>query len=329
MYETAEKIAKAVSAAGGRAYYVGGLVRDRLMGNDSKDVDIEVHGISADKLRKILEELGKPLETGACFGVFGLRGLGGDADMAGSTDTDINLDIALPRTERKTGDLHTDFEVTIDPFIGTRKASSRRDFTINAMMQDVLTGEIIDHFGGQDDLANGIIRHVNSEAFPEDPLRVLRAAQFAARFDFKVADETMKLCRGIDLSTLSSERVEWEMQKALLKGKRPSVFFEVLRDKQNLHTWFPELAALEGAAWRHAMSALDEAAELRGRKGECSDSAPDPYPLMLAALLKDVPGADEFLERIVHRKKDRKQAVNQMRQETGGQSNVDNFRIIK
>ena len=140
-----------------------------------------------------------------------------------------SIDIAMPRRERATGSGHRDFEIDVDPFIGTQAAARRRDFTINAMMQDVLSGEIIDHFGGRRDLDAGVIRHIDPEAFVEDPLRVLRGAQFAARFQFIIAPETAELCRGIDLSALSAERVDGELRKALLKAERPSLFFEALR----------------------------------------------------------------------------------------------------
>ena len=129
----------------------------------------------------------------------------------------------------------------------------------------------MDHFGGMQDLKKGIIRHIDTETFVEDPLRVFRGAQFASRFGFSVADETLELCRGMDLSSLSRERVEDELKKALLKGKNPSIFFEVLRRAGGLDAWFPELKALigleqdpkfhpEGDVWTHTMVVLDRAA---------------------------------------------------------------------
>ena len=199
---TAEKIAKSVKDAGGRTFYVGGFVRDKLLGIENKDVDIEVHGIEPDTLYSILESIGEPLSFGKSFGVYALKG--------------EDLDIAMPRRERATGRGHRDFEIEVDPFIGTYAAAKRRDFTINALMEDVLTCEIIDHFGGREDLSRGVIRHIDDASFIEDPLRVLRAAQFAARFGFAVDPSTIELCRGIDLSALSRERVEEELRTALL-----------------------------------------------------------------------------------------------------------------
>ena len=221
----AERIAEYVREAGGRTFYVGGFVRDRLLGIENKDVDI--HVIEPDALPDILKKVGEPLTYGKSFGVFALKG--------------EDIDIAMPRRERATGTGHRDFDVDVDPFIGTREAASRRDFTVNSMMEDVLTGEIVDHFGGRRDLDEGVIRHIDPETFIEDPLRVLRGAQFAARFSFTIAPDTVELCRGIDLSTLSGERVEEELKKALLKAEKPSIFFESLRSMDQLDVWFPEL----------------------------------------------------------------------------------------
>lgn len=278
MSEAVKKITEYVHEAGGRVFYVGGFVRDRLLRIDNKDVDIEVHGVTPEDLYAILEKVGEPLVYGKSFGVFALRG--------------ENIDIAMPRKERAVGKGHRDFIVDVDPFIGTREAARRRDFTINALMEDVLTGEIVDHFGGQQDLENGIIRHIDPQTFVEDPLRVLRGAQFAARFGFAIAPETVELCRGIDLSALSKERVEEELKKALLKADKPSIFFEEMRRMDQLEVWFPELKQLigleqdpvfhpEGDVWTHTMEVIDRAAALR-------DRASDPYKFMLLALTHDL-----------------------------------------
>lgn len=264
----ARRVAEAVDAAGGRTFYVGGFVRDRLLGQVNTDIDIEVHGIEPAALETILDSLGGCTTMGASFGIYGLAGSG--------------LDIAMPRREEATGRGHRDFQVYVDPFLGTEKAARRRDFTMNAMMEDVLTGEIVDHFGGRDDLRTGVLRHVDSDTFGDDPLRVLRAAQFAARFDLRIDAETVEICRNMDLTTLASERIMGELEKALLKADRPSVFFETLREMNQLKDWFPELEALigieqspvhhpEGDVWNHTMLVLDQAAALRG-------GAAYPYP---------------------------------------------------
>ena len=257
----AKQIAQKVRDEGGNTYFVGGLVRDRLLGREGKDIDIEIHGITPENLRKLLGSLGTVTVMGESFGIFGLRG--------------YDLDIAMPRSEKATGRGHKDFEVFVDPFLGAEKAAMRRDFTINALMEDVLTGEVLDFFGGVNDLNSGIIRHVNDETFAEDPLRVLRGAQFAARFGFEIAPETIRLSSGMDLSALAGERIIGELEKALLKAPKPSIFFNELRKMKQLHVWFPELEALigipqnpfwhpEGDAWVHTLQVADnERAEHR------------------------------------------------------------------
>ena len=284
------QIARRVSAAGGRAYYVGGFVRDQLMnsantekfGNSAEnsainDVDIEIHGIEPDKLKSILGEIGDVLEFGKSFGIFSMAG--------------YNVDIALPRKDRQTGAGHRELEVEVDPFLPVEKSCRRRDFTINAMMMDVLTGEILDFYGGREDLNAGVIRHVDDRSFPEDPLRVLRAAQFAARFDFTIAPETLELCPTVDLRSLSPQRVEDELRKALVRGKKPSVFFQELRKMNQLEPWFTELSQLiglqqdpvfhpEGDVWNHTMEVLDRAAVYRNRVEE-------PFGFMLLCLTHD------------------------------------------
>lgn len=276
-YTVSERIACTVDRYGGRTFYVGGFVRDKLLGTENKDVDIEVHGIEPELLHEILGEVGDPLTYGSSFGIYSIRG--------------ENIDIAIPRRERATGKGHRDFEVEVDPFAGTYEAARRRDFTINALMEDVMTGEVEDHFGGLKDLKNGIIRHIDDDSFIEDPLRVLRAAQFAARLNFSVAEETIDLCRSIDVSTLSRERVEEELRKALLKADKPSLFFEELREMDQLSVWFPELEDLigveqdpifhpEGDVWKHTMEVLDRAAQYRAK-------ASNPFAFMLLALTHD------------------------------------------
>lgn len=275
--QMARQIARLVADRGGHTYYVGGYVRDALSHRENKDVDIEVHGISPQDLKVILDDLGERITIGESFGIFNLKG--------------YSLDIAMPRKEEARGQGHRDFDIFVDPFIGTKAAALRRDFTFNALMQDVLTEEVVDHFGGQEDLREGILRHVNATSFSEDPLRVLRCAQFAARFEFDVAEETVQLCRQMDLGQLPKERVEGELKKALLKAERPSIFFQVLRKMDQLDHWFPELKALidipqnpvyhaEGDVWNHTMMVLDEAAKFRHR-------VQNPFWFMLSAITHD------------------------------------------
>lgn len=218
------QIAELVAQKGGKTYYVGGFVRDLIQGRKSKDIDIEVHGINEDALVSILSKVGKPLSYGKQFGIYSLE--------------NENIDIALPRIETNIGKGHRDFDVSINPFIDIKTAIKRRDFTINAIYKDVLTEEIIDPFNGIKDIENKIIRHVDANGFVEDPLRVLRACQFASRFQYSIDEETIKLCKTIDITTLPKQRVEEELKKALLQSNKPSLFFDNLIKMNQLDYWF-------------------------------------------------------------------------------------------
>ena len=272
-----KEIAEKVHSKGGTVYYVGGYVRDKLLGKVNKDIDVEIHNIKPSKFEKILSEFGEVTKVGVSFGVYNLKG--------------YDIDFSFPRIERKIGAKHTDFEVTINPYMDLKQAAQRRDFTINALMENALTGEIIDFWGCKNDLLAKTIRHIDDDTFIEDPLRVLRAAQFSARFGFEIAIETLQLCSAIDLTQLSRERIFIETKKALIKSDKPSIFFKQLRYMNQLDYWFPELKVLigarqneqyhqEGDVWNHTMLVLDEAAKLR-------DKAKQPLYFMLAALCHD------------------------------------------
>lgn len=220
------KIAKEIAKHGGKMYFVGGFVRDRMIGKDSKDIDVEIHGITEEKLVEILSLFGHVDKIGASFGVYLIKG--------------VDIDFALPRTETKTGELHTDFDVTVDPFIGTYGASRRRDFTMNAIMEDVLTGEIIDHFNGLVDIQNRTIRMVDEETFKEDALRVLRAIQFSARFGFLIEFFTYEVARKMELNHLAKERVYEEIRKGMTKGN-PILFVQTLQQFVNVTNLLPSL----------------------------------------------------------------------------------------
>lgn len=262
----ANAIALAVQNAGGTAYYVGGCVRDMLLHRPCKDVDIEIHGIPEDALPLLLSAFGSVRSFGASYPLFFLNG----------------LEISIP---------HTADGIPI-PFSGTFAAAKRRDFTINALLQNILTGDITDHFGGVSDLETGILRHVEDSVFSSDALRVFRMAQFSARFGFSIAPETLTLAQNADVSRLPRERVEGELRKALLYAPKPSVFFEVLQDCGQLAHWFPELQTLteipqnpayhpEGNVWNHTMMTVNAAA---GRR----EQAHFPYYFMLSALVHDL-----------------------------------------
>lgn len=266
------KIALSVAQRGGCAYFVGGFVRDMLMGRqtESPDIDIEVHGIKPDELECILSELGEVISMGISFGVFSLR--------------HYNIDIAMPRIEHATGRGHKDFTVFVDPFIGAENAARRRDFTINALMQNILTGEVLDFFGGQEDLEHGILRHVDDESFAEDPLRVFRCAQFAARFGFDIAPSTVKLCGTMDVSALSKERVFGETEKALLKSSDPAVYFERLAHMGQLAGWFPEIAVCFNMVKSEGMQSRKKFSGILTAAAQASDNASDKLGFMCAAL---------------------------------------------
>lgn len=274
----AREIASAVAQAGGRAYYVGGFVRDHLTGIACKDIDLEVYGVTPAHLRQLLAGLGEVYDRGASFGVLGLR--------------HSDIDIAMPRTERRTGDRHTDFDVAVNPFLPPKEACRRRDFSFNAMLMDVLSGQILDFYGGREDLRRGVLRCVSPETFVEDALRVFRAAQFSARLGARIEPETLSLCARMDVGRLSVERVLGETQKALLKAEKPSVYFRNLRAMDHLREYFPELEDTigvmqnprfhpEGDVFEHTLLTLDEAAKLRER-------AEWPLGFMLSALLHDL-----------------------------------------
>lgn len=225
------KLAEAVRAEGGRALLVGGCVRDALMGEQPKDWDVEVYGVEPARLRQLLEDFGRVDAVGEAFTVYKVG---------------HDLDVSLPRRERKTGRGHRAFVIEGDPTMTIEEAAQRRDFTINAILQDPRTGEILDPYNGRVDLQNKILRAVSRETFAEDSLRVLRAAQFAARFEFGIAPETVELCRSIDLTDLPRERIWGEMEKLLLRARHPSIGFRWLHEFGAFDQLFPELKALVG-----------------------------------------------------------------------------------
>ncbi|MEZ5426481.1 MAG: HD domain-containing protein [Pyrinomonadaceae bacterium] len=225
------KLAEIIKANGGRAMLVGGCVRDELMGLEPKDWDVEVYGVEPKKLKEILSSLGRVDAVGESFTVYKLG---------------QDLDVSLPRRERKVARGHKGFVVEGDPEMSFAEASNRRDFTINAILKDILTGEIIDVYGGRGDIEKRVLRHVSKETFAEDSLRVLRAAQFAARFEFGIDAETVALCRSIDVSDLPKERIWGEMEKLLLKAENPSIGLRWLYDLGVVRQLFPEMEALVG-----------------------------------------------------------------------------------
>jgi tRNA nucleotidyltransferase (CCA-adding enzyme) len=258
LHEKIIKLAEKISANGGRAMLVGGCVRDELMGVEPKDWDLEIYGIEPQKLRGILETFGEVNAVGEAFTVYKIGQY---------------LDVALPRREKKIGRGHKGFVVEGDPNMSFEEASKRRDFTINAILKDVLTGEIIDCYNGRADIENKVLRVVSKETFAEDSLRVLRAAQFSARFEFVIDTETVEICRAIDLTDLPKERIWSELEKLLLKSEKPSIGLQYFYDLRIADQLFPELISLVGvpqeAEWHpegnvdvHTLMVVDEARKL-------------------------------------------------------------------
>jgi tRNA nucleotidyltransferase (CCA-adding enzyme) len=252
--EQALAIARTVRDRGGRALVVGGFVRDRLLGVEATEVDIEVFGIPEQELRALLEQIGRVEAVGQHFAVYKMG----------------TVDVALPRHESKTGRGHKGFAVTGDPSMSFEDAARRRDFTINAILWDPLTDEFIDPFKGREDLRRRLLRVVDPATFADDSLRVLRALQFAARFDLTAEDATKNICRRIPLDDLPAERVWGEIEKLLLRAERPSIGLLLARELDVTAKLLPEVDALvdcpqepewhpEGDVWIHTLMVVDEA----------------------------------------------------------------------
>lgn len=245
-------VGRLVHAAGGRALLVGGCVRDKLLDLKPKDFDIEVFGLSPEKLEEVLGAAFKLDLVGLSFGVIKLH--------------NFNIDVAIPRRETKLGLGHKGFKMEYDPTLSLTEASARRDFTINAIYSDPLTGEILDPWNGRADLETRTLRHV-SEHFKEDPLRVLRGMQFVARFDLTVSPETIQVCRDMTPEGLPPERLFEEWAKLLTKGVKISKGLNFLREVGWVK-YYPELVRLigceqapewhpEGDVWNHTLCCLD------------------------------------------------------------------------
>ncbi len=276
--DLAAALARAVADAGGRALLVGGVVRDGLLGREAKDVDLEVFGLPADRLRPILDRFGRVDVVGESFTVFKIG----------------NVDVSLPRRESKVARGHRGFAVEGDPSMSIADAARRRDFTINAILRDPLTHELLDPFGGREDLAARRLRVVDPSTFVDDSLRVLRALQFAARFELTVDEETRRLLASVPLDDLPAERVWGEIEKLLLQAERPSIGLALALEIGVVARLFPELLPLttceqdpewhpEGDVWTHTLMVVDQAhARLEGLdRGRAT-------ALMLSAICHDL-----------------------------------------
>ena len=283
-------VLEAIRSAGGRPFLSGGCVRDALLhpGARPQDVDIEVFGLDLDLLVTALRTVGSVDEVGRSFAVLKLRRDGED------------FDVSLPRTEVKTGPGHTGFTVVADPSTPPRVAAGRRDFTINALMYEPATEEVVDFFGGLDDLRAGVLRHTTA-AFAEDPLRVLRGAQFSARFGFHLAPETAQLCRRLApaYTELPAERIWGEWRKIGEQGRHVSAALVTLAESGWL-AHLPQLVRLadvpqdprwhpEGDVLTHSGLAADAAARLADDAGLTGD---DRTVVVLGALVHDLGKAE-------------------------------------
>ncbi|MCX6921290.1 MAG: HD domain-containing protein [Verrucomicrobia bacterium] len=271
------RVVELLLAAGGKPYMVGGCVRDALLRAPVVDIDIEVYGLGSRQIEAALRKEFGIITVGAAFGVTKLK--------------DFPVDVSVPRRENRTGVKHADFDVQADPTMTPKDAAERRDFTLNAILWDPISGEIVDPWQGQKDLDDRVLRHV-SPKFSEDPLRVLRAMQFAARFEFTVAPETVALCASLSQADLPPERLMEEWTKLILRGVKPSVGLNFLRDC-GWSKFYPELYAMigvpqdpewhpEGCVWTHTALCLDAFA--KERKGDRDED----LIVGLALLLHDI-----------------------------------------
>jgi tRNA nucleotidyltransferase (CCA-adding enzyme) len=282
------ELARAVREAGGRTLIVGGWVRDAILAGgvpSASDIDLEVFGMSENALPSLLDHFGRVEAVGSSFPVYKLR----------VSDTTVgDIDVALPRRESKSGRGHKGFEVRGDPSMSIEDAARRRDFTINAIAWDPLTGDYDDPFNGRGDLAQRVLRIVDPQTFGDDSLRVLRAIQFAARFELTLDQQTRELCQAIPLDDLPAERIWGELEKLLLKASRPSVGFALALDLGVVDRLLPEMRPLvgceqepewhpEGDVWTHTLMVIDQARVANGDLGR-----PQLLTVMLGAVCHDL-----------------------------------------
>lgn len=231
--DSLHRLSDLVRDEGGRAFVVGGSVRDHVLRTPIKDWDVEVFGVPVDALLARLKRIGRVNAVGKAFGVLKWRPRGA-ADLP-------EIDVSIPRRDSKTGPGHKGISVEGDPDMTIEEAARRRDLTINALMWDIAASDLVDPYDGLDDLNHRRLRAVDASTFLEDPLRALRVVQFASRLGFEVLPELVGLCRQAALDELPAERIAGEWGKLLLKGQ-PSTGFAVARTTEVLPRVFPEIA---------------------------------------------------------------------------------------
>lgn len=255
---------QAIAQIGGKALFVGGSVRDQIMGRLPKDVDIEVYGVTADQVEEVARGFGRVDEVGKNFGILKI------------TKDGSEIDVSLPRTDSKIGVGHRGFAVQVDPHMNVKEAVKRRDFSWNALVQDPLTGEIFDSHHGVEDARNRVLRVTDKERFRDDPLRILRGAQFVARFGLTVEPQTEQLIREMipELKELAKERIFEEWKKLLLKSKRPSLGLQTLMHWGVIQELYPEIVDAmrvreekdEESAWVNTLMRTDMAKQIAERE---------------------------------------------------------------
>ncbi len=294
MLMNVEKIVDLIESEGGKVYVVGGYARDEALKRfgynlQSKDVDLEVYGMSFDRIKELLSD-----------GFW-------DIDLVGESfqvlKVDNSIDISIPRKDSKKGEGHSDFIVGGDPEMSIEDATKRRDFTINALLYDLRTGKIIDPYSGLKDLQRKVIRHVDDETFGDDPLRVLRAMQFAGRFGFDIDEKTTEIAKNLSLAEISKERFFEEWVKLLMKSSMPSMGLEAGKKMGVLEKIYPEIDTLdqveEGNPWIQAKEMVDAAARISREENVDKENQ---LILMITSLCCSLRGGEEvakgFLKKI-------------------------------
>ena len=279
--DKARRIAKKLERVGAsRCLLVGGCVRDYILGIDSKDLDIEVYGLNYDQIVAGLGNDYKVDLVGQSFGVVKI---------------DNDVDVSIPRRENKSGVGHKGFDIMIDPSMTVTEAARRRDFTVNAIAMD-FDGNFVDPFNGRADIEKKVLRAC-SEAFSEDPLRVLRGMQFVSRFGFTMEARTISMCKSLayEYDTIAKERIFDEWRKWAIKGKYPKLGLDLLYQT----TWirkYPILKSMEqtpqdpiwhpeGDVFVHTGHVCDVAAEIADREGL---GAEERLIVLFAALCHDM-----------------------------------------
>lgn len=308
----------------GKLYEVGGSVRDSLIDPriEIKDRDYLVTGIPYDQLADILRDFGRVDLVGKSFGVIKFT-------QRGTRNT---VDVVIPRKEISTGTAHRDFNVDYDPNLPIEEDLKRRDFTINAIARTMPSGEIIDPYGGREDIGKRSIRIVFPNSIVEDPLRILRGAQFAARFEFEIEPITLQKMKEAAhlIDTVSPERISEELNKMLLRADKPSIGFRYLLEVGVLERIMPYLArcvGVEQPGGYHKWDVFDHTMV-------CVDNSPKKLNVGLASLFHDLgkPDTRELVENGAtfygHDRLSTKMAVELMRNLKYSNDLIDQVKIL-